>query len=219
MSQNLLQKCEKCLDVGEQSFLNDTVILLVIICLKRGPNLLLFRPVACYRLNRQKSCHRPASRSANRRRTVSPQTKHLRTVTNKATGTLCNVFRLLTRHSTLSQTSKLTLYKLLILSLLTYDAPGSNTTCDSNYLKVQFVQSKSLRVIGACPRGTPISHLHDTLNIEPIRDFIHKLTAKFCSNCQSHPKSLVQQIGNYTPLDLNSLYKTCRHKRPKHVVL
>jgi hypothetical protein len=46
--------------------------------------------------------------------------KHLRTVTNKATGTLCNIFPLLTRDSTLSQTSKLTLYKLLVRSLRTY---------------------------------------------------------------------------------------------------
>jgi hypothetical protein len=49
-------------------------------------------------------------------------TKHLRTVTNKAAGTLCNIFPLLTRDSTLSQTSKITLYKLLIQSLLIYTA-------------------------------------------------------------------------------------------------
>jgi hypothetical protein len=30
-----------------------------------------------------------------------------------------------------------------------------------------------LRVIGAPPSGTFNTHLHDTLNIEPIRDFIH----------------------------------------------
>jgi hypothetical protein len=41
-------------------------------------------------------------------------TKHLRAVTNKAIGTLCNIFPLLTRDSTLSQTSKLTLCTLLI---------------------------------------------------------------------------------------------------------
>jgi hypothetical protein len=90
------------------------------------------------------------------------------TVRNTATGTLCNIFPLLTRDSTLSQTSKLTLYKLLIRSLLTYAAPVCNTTCYSNYLKLQVVQNSSLRVIVDYPRGTPISHLRDTLNIEPI---------------------------------------------------
>jgi hypothetical protein len=63
-------------------------------------------------------------------------TKHLRTVYNKATGTVCNVFPLLNQDSTLSQTSRLTLYKLLIRSLLTQAAPVCNTTCNSNYLKL-----------------------------------------------------------------------------------
>jgi hypothetical protein len=90
-------------------------------------------------------------------------TKHLRTVSNKAIGTPCNIFPLLNRDSTLSQTSKLTLYKLLIPSLLTYAAPVCNTTCNSNYLKLQIVQNKSLSIIGDYPRGTPIFHLHDSL--------------------------------------------------------
>jgi hypothetical protein len=34
------------------------------------------------------------------------------------------------------------------------------------------------RIIGDYPRGSPISHLHDSLNIESLRDFIHHLTAK-----------------------------------------
>jgi hypothetical protein len=106
-------------------------------------------------------------------------TKHLRTVSNKATGTFCNIFPLLNQNSTLSQTSTLTLYKLLIRSLLTHAAPVCNTTCNSNYLKLQVVQNTSLRIIGDYPRGTPISPLHDSLNIESLKDFIHHLTAKF----------------------------------------
>ena len=39
------------------------------------------------------------------------------------------------------------------------------------------------------------------------------------TNCPSHPSPLVQQIGNYTLADLNSLYKTYKHKRPKHILL
>jgi hypothetical protein len=56
-----------------------------------------------------------------------------------------------------------------------------------------------LRVIDNHPRRTPTtSHLHDTLNIETIRIIIHRLPAKFVAHCPSHPKPLVQQIGNYT---------------------
>jgi hypothetical protein len=124
-------------------------------------------------------------------------TKHLRTVTNKATGTLCNIFPLLTWDSILSQTLKLTLYILLIWSLLTYAALIWNTKCDSNY--------KSLWVISDYPKGTPSSHLHDILNIEPIRDFVHQLMVKCFAKCPFHPNPPVQQIGNYTLADLNSI--------------
>jgi hypothetical protein len=50
------------------------------------------------------------------------------------------------------------------------------------------IQDKSLQEIGTYPRGTTTSQLHDTLNIEPIQDFIHQITAKFFVHCPSNPK-------------------------------
>jgi hypothetical protein len=61
--------------------------------------------------------------------------------------------------------------------------------------------------------------LHDSLNIESLRDFIHHLTAKFFTKCPFHPNPLVQQIRNYTLADQNSLYKIYKHKLPKHILL
>jgi hypothetical protein len=49
-------------------------------------------------------------------------------------------------------------------------------TCSCRELKD--IQSKYLRLIGNYPRRTLTSHLHDTLNIEPISIIIHRLTAK-----------------------------------------
>jgi len=84
------------------------------------------------------------------------------------------------------------------------------STCSSNYLKLQAIQSKRLRVIGNHTRRTPTSYLHNILtlilltwriwwapnnasrwqmgfnsafNIEPIRVIIHRLTAKFFAHC------------------------------------
>jgi len=53
-----------------------------------------------------------------------------------------------------------------------------NSTRSSIYTRLQVIQSKSLRVIGNHPRRTPTSHLHYTLNIQPIPFIIHRLTAK-----------------------------------------
>jgi hypothetical protein len=78
--------------------------------------------------------------------------------------------------------------------------------------RLQDIQSKRLRVIGNHPRHTPISHLHNFLNIHPIPILIHRLTAKFFAHRPSYPKPLVQQIGNYTAADRTNLYKTYQHK-------
>jgi hypothetical protein len=51
------------------------------------------------------------------------------------------------------------------------------------------------------------------------RSCIHRFTAKFFAHCPFHPNNLVQQIGNYTLVDLNSMYKKYNHERPKHILL
>jgi hypothetical protein len=144
-------------------------------------------------------------------------TQHLHTLANKATGVFCNIFPLLARDSAFTQSNKVTIYKLLIRSILTYAAPFWSSTCYSNYLRLQVIQSKCLLVIGNHPRPTTNSHLHNTLNIEPIRDFIHRLTAKFFAHWPSHPNPLVLQIGNYTLANLTNLYKKYKNKRTKHI--
>jgi hypothetical protein len=70
---------------------------------------------------------------------------HLHTVTNKATGVFCNALPL--RDSALTQSNKLTLYKLLIRSVLIYTAPVWSSTCSSSYFILQVIQSKCLRSV------------------------------------------------------------------------
>ena len=136
-----------------------------------------------------------------------------------STGTLVQLFPLLERDSTLTTHNKLILYKLFIRSALTYAAPVWSYISPSTYRRLQVLQSKCLRVIGNYPRCTPIPHLHTTLNIPPIRDFIYHLTDKFFSICPTHPNPLIRSIGNYTLADLQHQYKKYIHKRPKHILL
>ena len=71
---------------------------------------------------------------------------------------------------------------------------GSSPSQPTNYLKPPAVQSKCLRVIGNYPRRTPTptptSHLHHSLNIEPIPVIIHRLTAKCFAYCPAHLNQL-----------------------------
>ena len=146
-------------------------------------------------------------------------TKHLHAVTHKATGIFLQLFPLIARHSTLSLHNKLTLYKLLIRPMITYAAPVWSNTSLSNYRHLQILQSKCLRVIGDYPRPTPIAHPHSTLLLEPIYNFIYRLTEKFFRNCSTHPNPLVCQIGNYTLSDLHTQYRKYIHKRTEYLLL
>src|SRR5215469_2493375 len=94
--------------------------------------------------------------------------------------------------SALTLSNNVTLYKLLIRAILTYAAPVWSSTCSSSYLRLRVIQSKCLRAIGNHPRRTPTSHLHNSLNIEPIPVVIHRRTDKFFAHYPLHPNPLVQ---------------------------
>jgi len=81
------------------------------------------------------------------------------------------------------------------------------------------IMASHFRVIGNYPRSTPITHLHTALNLEPIPEFIYRLTDKFFYSCPAHPNPLVREIGNYTLPDLHRQYKKYIHKRTKHLLL
>ena len=89
----------------------------------------------------------------------------------------------------------------------------------SKYRQLQILQSKCFRVTGNYSRRTPMTHLHTALNLEPIRDFIFRLTEKCFLNCPTHPNPLVREIGNYSVTDLHRQYKKYIHKRTKHLLL
>ena len=121
--------------------------------------------------------------------------------------------------STLTIPNKPTLYKLCIRSILTYAAPVWSNTSSYNYRRLHISQSKCIRVIGIFPRRTPKPHLHTTLNITPIRDFIYHLTANFFDRCPAHPNPLVCSIRNYSLAELHHQYKKYTNKCPKHILL
>jgi hypothetical protein len=107
----------------------------------------------------------------------------------------------------------------MILPILTYAGHVWNNTSQSNYRRLQTLQSKCLRVIGVYPRRTPIPYLHSTLSLEFIHTFIYRLTEKFFQNCTTHSNPLISQIGNYSLPDLLAQCTKYTHKRTKHLLL
>jgi hypothetical protein len=71
--------------------------------------------------------------------------------------------------------TKLTLYKALIGSVLTYACPTWEFAADSHLLKLQRLQNKVLRTTGNLPRRTPTHDLHMVFKIPYLYDFVTKL--------------------------------------------
>ena len=82
-------------------------------------------------------------------------TRHLHTVADKSTRVFCNVFSLLARELALTLSSKLTLYKLLMRSFLTYAAPVWSPTCSSNYLRLTKLSSQNVSESSVTIPGVP----------------------------------------------------------------
>ena len=103
------------------------------------------------------------------------------------------------------------IYLIIIISVSgenkEQNIPVCSFTSSFIYLRLPVSQSKYLRVTGNHPRRTANSQLHNTLNIEPIRVIICRLTANFFAHCPSHPNTLVTQIVTYTPADCTDMYR------------
>jgi hypothetical protein len=65
----------------------------------------------------------------------------------------------------LSTKTKMTLYRALIRSKMTYACPAWESAAGTQLLKLQRLQNKVLRVIGGVPRRTPIRNMHAELQI------------------------------------------------------
>jgi hypothetical protein len=86
----------------------------------------------------------------------------------------------------LSGNIKLTLYKALNRSIMTYASPARN---------LQHLQNKVHRTIGNFPRHTPVQELHKAFNIPYIYNYITKLCRQQAKVIQNHENSNVCNKG------------------------
>jgi hypothetical protein len=75
----------------------------------------------------------------------------------------------------LSVNTKLTLYKELIMSIMTYDCPAWEFAADSHLLKLLRPRNKVLHTTANLPRRTPTHDLHVAFKVPCLYDFVTKL--------------------------------------------
>jgi len=128
-------------------------------------------------------------------------------IVTKALRTFIQMYSLL-KSEKLNIKTKMTLYKALIRSKMTYACPGWEPAADTHLKKLQRLQIKVLRVTGGLPRGTPARYMHAEFQIPYVDDFITKMCRKQAEIIQNHDNENVRSLGN-------SEAQHRKHKRPK----
>jgi hypothetical protein len=94
-------------------------------------------------------------------------------IANKALRTFIQLYSLL-KSDKLSIKTKMTLYKALIRSKMTYACPAWESAAVTHLMKLQRRQNKVLRVIGL-PRRTPTRYIHADPHVPYVYDFLTKI--------------------------------------------
>lgn len=108
--------------------------------------------------------------------------QHISYVTNKTNMATRILYPLLNRRSKLDTRNKILLFKVALRPILSYAAPIFNDIAPTNKKKLQILQNKLLRLCLNRPHHYRTCDLHDEAGIEPINDFLERLTQRFGSS-------------------------------------
>jgi hypothetical protein len=78
---------------------------------------------------------------------------------------------------------------------MTHPCPAWEFAADTQIMKLQRLQNKILRTIGKFPRNTPIRHMHISLQIPYVHDYITKLCRQQAQAIQHRENIHVRNIG------------------------
>jgi hypothetical protein len=95
--------------------------------------------------------------------------QHIDSIVTKGLRTFIRIYPIL-KSERLSAKSKLTLYKALMRSKMTYVCPAWEFAADSRLLKLHRLQNRVLRTSGGLPRRTPTRALHRMFHIPYVYD-------------------------------------------------
>jgi hypothetical protein len=93
------------------------------------------------------------------------------------------------------KSKKLTFYKALIGSKMTYACPAWEFAADSHLLNCSSCKIRVLRTTGNLPRCTPTRALSLTFQIPYLYDYITKVFRKQAQTVQNHDNANVQNVG------------------------
>jgi hypothetical protein len=95
---------------------------------------------------------------------------------------------------------KLTPYKALIRSVITYACSTWKYAADANLLKLQRLQNRVLRPIGKLEKSTKVREMHMAFKIPYVYDYVTKLWRTQAEVILNHRNPIVCVIGQGSPM-------------------
>lgn len=145
---------------------------------------------------------------------------HITYIRSKGLKALNALNPLLRRKSKLSKSTKLLIYTTLVRPILTYACPVWSSTCNTNYLKLQVVQNKALKLSHSTAFRTNLTTLHTKIKLPLLRNFIlNKSKTFYLIKNPRHKNSLISNIGQSRRATLPYIDKYRTFRLPHHYIL
>lgn len=135
---------------------------------------------------------------------------------NKTRKAISVLYPLLKKQSSVNFKTKLLLFKLYLLPILSYGCPVWANMSNCHFKKLQIQQNKILRMVLSAPYRTKIESLHEKSKVIYFKERIENLTSKFYDrlNNLNIQNPLVRKLGKYSR---ESIPFRVKHKLPKKV--
>jgi hypothetical protein len=130
----------------------------------------------------------------NLKKKRSTRRLHIETIAAKAPRIFISICPLL-KIEPLNVGKKLTLYKALIRSVLTYSCPAWEFAADRYLSKLQRLQTKDLRTTCNLPRRIPTRDLHMAFKILYLYDFATKIRREQITVIRNHENFNIRNTG------------------------
>lgn len=120
---------------------------------------------------------------------------HVKTAAAKGQQAISILWPLIKRNSPLPIPEKLMLYKTIIRTTIAYAAPvWFPHISRSNLLRLERIQSKSLRTIADPPPGINNCIIRVGLNVDSLEEHLNMVTSKFITKSRAHDNSFISDL-------------------------
>ncbi|GFW20106.1 RNA-directed DNA polymerase from mobile element jockey [Trichonephila clavipes] len=142
--------------------------------------------------------------------------KHIDYLSEKFWGRISLAISLVGRRSPLSLENKVILYKQILRPVITYGSPVWGAAAATHMKKIQVMQNKILRVMTNAPWYVRNDVIHNDLQMEPISNYITKLSRNVFKSIESHDNPIIkaQTLFTYPHPKIKYSYSSTKWRNP-----